>query len=1344
MKRFLSTISLLLTVAMLASFVAPLSVLAADTAPVSYGTDADVALNSDGKVKVSYATKLSGNSTDNLAKVDGIFDPNDPWYNYGITTVGVSGVGTILAKNDDNTPNTALVNAVTSKIKTTYYYAQDDKYIYVAYYSEFGKYDDKYVTYLDYTTYLGFGGDSATGAGRWVGNFSLMNSSTSVSEPTKYTNVGCVADKIGTGYTDDYSFYYEEFAFEKAAISDWDSLSFGFIIWNLNYGTSASATTIAQQVKFESPVNGTTYYNFAIFDEKNGSATELGHTMTNKFLAQETESATTYYHSQKVANDQWDIINPTKFSINKNANPEEDVTCQTCGTVLIPGVKYNKAAAFALDNSDKLNVIYAPKLSSNSADNYAKIDGLISPDDPWYNNYTYTVEGKDVMKIWAGQETDTALIKTLINGMSTDYHYTQDEEYIYIAIATHVNAQTYNGVKYVPHIEKEYFYFGLNNGLNVGSAIVSEDTFRNSGESTVTVVPPNQDLNGYGTIEKIVTSRYTPDGLLITTGGGYVIAKDVNGYKRQFVKDSYILYREIVIKKNPDNPPSTLSISLDLNTIDYLPELNNQNNRVTLGYDFLFSGSNITGETELIAAAKNAGNTVSDSGGISRVNDLVILDDKNTDATSLGHTMTDKFLVEETGNVATFYHSKSIADGQWNIVAPGTYEATNNGDGTYTRLTTIKYDDNYHWDACSCGVANEKIPNVYGKSAAFALNNNDKVNVIYAPKLSGDSAANLAKIDGKLDANDPWYNSAFAVSGDETYLFYPGTANGLNNNINTKYYYTQDDNYVYVAIASHIKVTDDGKMPYLNEYRYYLGTDLNDSAKESYNSVSLYPWFTTGWRDEFNDKVDDSGFALIDASGIYRNAEGVYKHTGGYTNDQFVNDSIYISRYDANGNLINDSVLYKSEYVVYQEFALDKTQLSDGFFFRFWANTLAYVEASSVNKVNSIAWHFNGNGTNVTNDADFKAAAIDAGITLNATNNISYFPDLIILDSGMSEENIGHTLDSKFLAGEGSTEGTANLYHSIAIKKADGQADWNIIYPATFVANDTAEGYTFSDASYAFEVKYDVTLTDSDLDKAYSCEYDGFYFKSCSCGDIGEGSECSFTVPALKHDEETVRYNSDREVHWFECDVCKGIGVEKTAHDFSLMDEIEDYLVNGSVATCLKGADYYKHCVCGLASEETFEGSTADLSLHNYTNEYYYNDGYHWNECEVCGATNAISRHIFASGRCILCDCVAKVAPAPSTPETEAPTTEAPVTEAPATEAPETEAPGTEAPVTEEPATEAPATEASATEAPVTEAPVTEEPATNEGCNGAISLAGMAIVAMLGTCAVFATKKKED
>ena len=68
----------------------------------------------------------------------------------------------------------------------------------------------------------------------------------------------------------------------------------------------------------------------------------------------------------------------------------------------------------------------------------------------------------------------------------------------------------------------------------------------------------------------------------------------------------------------------------------------------------------------------------------------------------------------------------------------------------------------------------------------------------------------------------------------------------------------------------------------------------------------------------------------------------------------------------------------------------------------------------------------------------------------------------------------------------------------------------------------------------------------------------------------------------------------------------------------------------------------------------------------------------------------------------------------------------------------------TEAPTTEAPVTEAPATEVPTTEAPVTEAPTTEPTVEEGGCGASVALAGIALVATLGTCTAFVAKKKED
>ena len=60
---------------------------------------------------------------------------------------------------------------------------------------------------------------------------------------------------------------------------------------------------------------------------------------------------------------------------------------------------------------------------------------------------------------------------------------------------------------------------------------------------------------------------------------------------------------------------------------------------------------------------------------------------------------------------------------------------------------------------------------------------------------------------------------------------------------------------------------------------------------------------------------------------------------------------------------------------------------------------------------------------------------------------------------------------------------------------------------------------------------------------------------------------------------------------------------------------------------------------------------------------------------------------------------------------------------------------------TTEAPTEAPTTEPEATDAPADE---TEAPAEKGGCGSSVTLAGIALVAALGTCTAFVAKKKED
>ena len=62
------------------------------------------------------------------------------------------------------------------------------------------------------------------------------------------------------------------------------------------------------------------------------------------------------------------------------------------------------------------------------------------------------------------------------------------------------------------------------------------------------------------------------------------------------------------------------------------------------------------------------------------------------------------------------------------------------------------------------------------------------------------------------------------------------------------------------------------------------------------------------------------------------------------------------------------------------------------------------------------------------------------------------------------------------------------------------------------------------------------------------------------------------------------------------------------------------------------------------------------------------------------------------------------------------------------------------APTTTAPTTTAPTTKAPETKAPETTAPKTEE---KKGCKGTVTVAGLALVAALGSCAIFVEKKRK-
>ena len=80
----------------------------------------------------------------------------------------------------------------------------------------------------------------------------------------------------------------------------------------------------------------------------------------------------------------------------------------------------------------------------------------------------------------------------------------------------------------------------------------------------------------------------------------------------------------------------------------------------------------------------------------------------------------------------------------------------------------------------------------------------------------------------------------------------------------------------------------------------------------------------------------------------------------------------------------------------------------------------------------------------------------------------------------------------------------------------------------------------------------------------------------------------------------------------------------------------------------------------------------------------------------------------------------------------------------PAGDTPAATEPAGDTPAATEPAATEPAGDAPVATEPAGDTPAATEPAKEGGCGGAVSFAGLALVAALGTCTVFVAKKKED
>ncbi len=128
------------------------------------------------------------------------------------------------------------------------------------------------------------------------------------------------------------------------------------------------------------------------------------------------------------------------------------------------------------------------------------------------------------------------------------------------------------------------------------------------------------------------------------------------------------------------------------------------------------------------------------------------------------------------------------------------------------------------------------------------------------------------------------------------------------------------------------------------------------------------------------------------------------------------------------------------------------------------------------------------------------------------------------------------------------------------------------------------------------------------------------------CEDCGQ----PYGSKSPSHSRNNNVYDRDEHQHWHPCTVCGDMG-EKTDHNFvSVADE--DYIVNA--ATCEKGTEYYKSCVCGAVSTETFFDTD---KLGHAWGEYVHDAENHWKECTRtnCNAKTEPSAHSGGTATCV-------------------------------------------------------------------------------------------------------------
>ena len=231
-------------------------------------------------------------------------------------------------------------------------------------------------------------------------------------------------------------------------------------------------------------------------------------------------------------------------------------------------------------------------------------------------------------------------------------------------------------------------------------------------------------------------------------------------------------------------------------------------------------------------------------------------------------------------------------------------------------------------------------------------------------------------------------------------------------------------------------------------------------------------------------------------------------------------------------------------------------------------------------------------------------------------------------DAYAEHNYINEVKDDKYIASGTNCTDPASYYKSCVC----GLAGTDTFYDGLALGHDFAtEWTTDGDAhwhacsrcdekdSYAAHVYNNEVKDEKYFAAGVSCTEAATYYKSCVCGLAGTDT---FTDGvALGHDFAT-EWTTDGDAHWYACSRCD----EKdgyTAHVYDQTVVSDEFLA--SPADCENAAKYYKSCVCGVASAETFDEGAA--LGHNWGTEWTADKTGHWYACSRCDDKKDFAEH---------------------------------------------------------------------------------------------------------------------